>query len=319
MKTTTSILALAFGFWITACFFGCGAHSSDTHEDDQWGDTGGDEDTAAFEKELREKHLREVEQRESIERLAASKGKSPGVRTCPPAGSIPYACRCFGAAKPGWTRRAGSAAWKDEAGFVCAVGRGPEMTDARMADSRAFGRAIVKILALIEGTPVTNGVPDAGVQGKLKGVESRAVFRPGDGGVLALARYRPDGWKIPRAVLEAQCPEPGKVDYRCDCPADQKPVWLHLQAWLGGDGYVYAVGSGPMRGPMGRSRARNRARSNLVRLLSGIIVQARPLPGEGGAHSTWSAGDLDSKRVERVAEHTLGDDLLVLVRFWVNR
>jgi len=229
---------------------------------------------------------------------------------------VKYTCRCAGGAKPGWAGKLGQA-WKMQDGYWYAVGQVPAGKDRRMASDRAYGRALVKIAAVLKDQPDFAGAPDERIQAFLKGAESRAVHQEPGGELLALARYKPGG-AVPPAVIEAKCPEAAKAPYACDCPAGQSPAWLDLQAWRGEDGWAYASGTSPGTSPEPGLRARNRAMSNLTRFLSGLTIQAGPGPGGGEAIRSWSMGDIDAKRVQLVAEQTHGPGTAVLLRYWIG-
>lgn len=311
-----------------------GCASADTREDEQWGDTGGKQDTEQFEKEMRAKHLLEKERLERIARLAAEKrskvdraGRSPGAER-PAAGSTPpaaasavacpdglatYTCRCLGSNPPDWVSRADAEAWHDPNGFILAAARVDGSSGSSMAAGRAASRATAKILAFEQGAKASGqGFPDREVSGTLRGVETRAAFRAADGQVAVLVRYKPDGWQLDPALLQAKCPKLDKADYDCGC---EQPVWIHLRAWVGDDGYVYATGLAPDTGKATEDRATGRARTNLLGMLQGMLILAAPLPDSGGKIRTTTSGDIYTNQTQLVASQPIeGGGLAVLIR-----
>jgi hypothetical protein len=333
---------IVFSIWFVGTSLAACA-SGDNREEITWSDTGGEDDQMQFDRELREKHLIDQQQRAWIAELAASKGNkidgldnppaptpgqpapasgqpaptaSAGLAPCPD-GLATYTCRCPGKSAD-WLGKVSGQAWQDPQGFIRAAaqmdsGKIPSMTPGRVA-----GRATAKILALVKGAKANaQGFPDYKISGQLRGVETLDARLTPKGQVAVLVRYKPEGWKLDSALLQRSCPKLKKGGYDCSC---DKPVWPNLQAWVAKDGYVYGTGLAPDTGAHTEQRARSRATRSLVSLLSGMTMVAQPVAPAGGKIRSTSSADVRTDQIQLVSIQTLPDKgMAVLVRLWIGK
>lgn len=245
---------------------------------------------------------------------AAPTAANAAAGPCQPGGMNRFACRCADAQRPDWLLRAGQPAWR-QGGFVwtVAVTEGEPGRDRRLGLEMTFHRAAIAIAAL-----ETGAAPGQPVRARLAGVESRAGHVADDGRIYVLARHRPGGWGLGPDYFKARCPEPPQALVDCDCGPEQRPAWTLRVAWVGDDGFAYAAAGAPLDGPRPASRALNRARANLGRLLQGMRLVAETRPDGARIRRSLSVSDLDSDRIQQLMTREQDGQRLQLVRIWVG-
>ncbi len=233
---------------------------------------------------------------------------------CQPGGMNRFACRCTDAQRPDWLARAGQPAWR-QGGFVWAVAmtEGQPDRERRLGLEMTFNRAAIAIAALEIGA-----APGQPVRAQLAGAESRAGHVDDDGRIYVLARHRQAGWGLGSDYFKARCPEPPRALIDCDCGPDQRPAWTLRVAWVGDDGFAYAAAGAPLDGPRPASRALNRARANLGRLLQGMRLSAETRPDGARIRRSLSVSDMDSDRIQQLMTLEQNGQRLQLVRIWVG-
>ncbi|MBW2700395.1 MAG: hypothetical protein JRF33_06210 [Deltaproteobacteria bacterium] len=322
---------------LSVLFAACaGAEASD---DDLWGGKEEQDDTIAYEKQLKQDRIRERQQMSQIAELAAAKREgrlrseedvaasmgsaeppSHDVLPCQENPGPAYRCTCSSGEKPVWVAKAKGPAWKDGGSFL-AVAAVKGRKSSIMAASAAVNRATSKIQALRLGVKTdANGYPVKPISGQLWGVESLGVYVSPDGTVVAWARSRADPLRLEPALLKAKCPELDKAIYRCDCKEGRRPNWLSRGLWRAEDGFVYAVGQAPASGDHTEQRALTRAHAQLGRFVSGFFLEASSRKPKGGLIRGRTVSHLQTDKVQFVAKQALPKGgMAVLLRLWVGK